>query len=82
MDFVWFLIVGLLAGYLAGRFVKGSGFGLVGNLIVGVLGAILGGFIFGLLGFRTTGGLIPAIIVAFIGALALLFLIGAARKKR
>ena len=82
MDFLYFLLVGLLAGYLAGRFVKGSGFGLLGNLIVGGLGAILGGWIFGLLGFRSTGGLVSSLATAFLGAIALLLLLGAMKKKR
>jgi uncharacterized membrane protein YeaQ/YmgE (transglycosylase-associated protein family) len=46
MEFVWFILIGLCAGWLAGQFMKGSGFGLVGNLIVGVIGALLGGFAF------------------------------------
>jgi len=75
MNFVWFLIVGLIAGWLAGTLVKGGGFGLVGDLIVGVVGAFLGGFLFSTLGVSTGGGLIGSIIVATIGAVVLLFLI-------
>ena len=47
MEFIWFLIVGALSGWLAGQFWKGSGFGLVGNLVVGILGGILGGWLAG-----------------------------------
>ncbi len=50
MNFLWFLIIGALAGWLAGQFMKGSGFGLLGNLIVGIIGGVLGGMLFGLLG--------------------------------
>jgi uncharacterized membrane protein YeaQ/YmgE (transglycosylase-associated protein family) len=75
MNFLWFLIVGLVAGWLAGKLVKGGGFGLVGDLIVGVVGAFLGGFLFSTLGVSAGGGLIGSIIVATIGAVVLLFLI-------
>jgi uncharacterized membrane protein YeaQ/YmgE (transglycosylase-associated protein family) len=75
MNFLWFLIVGLIAGWLAGKLVKGGGFGLVGDLIVGVVGAFLGGFLFSTLGVSAGGGLIGSIIVATIGAVVLLFLI-------
>jgi len=75
MNVLWFLIVGLIAGWLAGRLVKGGGFGLVGDLIVGVIGAFLGGFLFSALGISAGGGLIGSIIVATIGAVVLLFLV-------
>lgn len=74
MNWLWFIIIGIVAGFLAGAVVKGSGFGLLGDLIIGVIGALLGGFIFGLLGI-TAGGLLGALITAFVGAVALLFLL-------
>jgi uncharacterized membrane protein YeaQ/YmgE (transglycosylase-associated protein family) len=75
MQYVWFAVIGLVAGWLAGMLVKGGGFGLIGDLVVGVLGALLGGFLFGALGFSSGGGLIGAIIVATIGAVVLIFLV-------
>ena len=75
MDIIAFLIIGLVAGWLAGVIMKGRGFGLVGNLIVGVLGALIGGFLFRLIGF-TAGGLIADLIVSVVGALVLLYLVG------
>ena len=72
MEFVWFILVGLVAGWLAGQFMKGGGFGIVGDIIVGVLGALLGGFLFGLLGVSSGGGLLGSIIVATIGAVVLI----------
>lgn len=75
MSLVWFLIVGLVAGWLAGKLVKGGGFGLIGDLVVGVVGALLGGWLFSLLGVSAGGGLVGAIIVATIGAIVLLFLV-------
>jgi uncharacterized membrane protein YeaQ/YmgE (transglycosylase-associated protein family) len=71
---ILFLIIGVCAGFLAGKFMKGGGFGLVGDLIVGVVGALLGGWVFGLLGIGATG-LLGSLIVATIGAMLLLFLI-------
>jgi uncharacterized membrane protein YeaQ/YmgE (transglycosylase-associated protein family) len=75
MNFLWFLIVGLVAGWLAGTLVKGGGFGLVGDLIVGVVGAFIGGFLFSTFGVSAGGGLIGSIVVATIGAVVLLFLV-------
>ncbi|HEX7418971.1 MAG TPA: GlsB/YeaQ/YmgE family stress response membrane protein [Thermoanaerobaculia bacterium] len=75
MNLLWFLIVGLIAGWLAGLVMKGGGYGVVGDMIVGVIGALLGGWLFGQLGFSAGGGLIGAIIVAFIGAVILIFLL-------
>jgi uncharacterized membrane protein YeaQ/YmgE (transglycosylase-associated protein family) len=73
MDFVWFIIIGLIAGALAGRLVQGSGFGIVGDIVVGILGALLGGFLFSTFGVSTGGGLIGSLIVATLGAIVLLY---------
>ena len=75
---IWFLVVGLIAGWLAGTIMKGSGFGIVGDLVVGVLGAFLGGWLFSLLGI-TTWGLLGSILVALCGALVLLWLVRVVR---
>ena len=75
MSLLWFLVVGLIAGWLAGVLVKGGGFGLVGDLVVGVIGALLGGFLFSTFGVSLGGGLIGSIVVATIGAVVLLFLL-------
>jgi uncharacterized membrane protein YeaQ/YmgE (transglycosylase-associated protein family) len=74
MEFVWFLLIGLAAGWLAGQITKGGGFGLVGDLIVGVIGAMLGGLLFWLLGL-TANGLVGSLVVATVGAIVLLFLL-------
>jgi uncharacterized membrane protein YeaQ/YmgE (transglycosylase-associated protein family) len=79
MNLVWFLLIGLAAGWLAGQFMKGGGFGLVGDLIVGVVGALLGGFLFGLLGV-SAGGLIGALITATVGAVVLILLLRLIKK--
>ena len=79
MSIIGFLLIGLVAGWLAGQFMKGRGFGLVGNLIVGVLGAMLGGFLFDQLGI-SSGGMIGSLITAVVGAVVLLFLVGLFKK--
>lgn len=81
MDIVWFLLIGLAAGFLAGVLTKGSGFGIVGNLIVGVLGAILGGFLFRLVGL-SANNIIGSLITATIGAIVLLFLLSFVAARR
>lgn len=55
MHWLWFLIIGAWAGWLAGKLTRGHGFGLVGDLVVGILGALIGGFLFGLLGIVSFG---------------------------
>jgi uncharacterized membrane protein YeaQ/YmgE (transglycosylase-associated protein family) len=75
MEFVWFILVGLVAGWLAGQIMRGGGFGVIGDIVVGVLGALLGGFLFGQLGMSLGGGLLAQIIVATLGAVILIFLL-------
>ena len=72
---IWFLIIGLIAGWLAGKVMRGGGYGLIGDIIVGVIGAFIGGWLFGLLGVSAGGGLIGSIITAFVGAVILLLLL-------
>jgi len=75
MNFIWFILIGLVAGWLAGQVMKGGGYGVIGDIIVGVIGALLGGWLFGVLGLWPGGGLLGSLIVAFIGACILLFLV-------
>lgn len=77
---IWFLLIGLIAGWLAGRVMRGGGFGLVGDLVVGVIGALLGGWLFGVLGIHLGGGLIGPLITAFVGAVVLLLILRAIRR--
>jgi uncharacterized membrane protein YeaQ/YmgE (transglycosylase-associated protein family) len=79
MQFVWFLLIGLAAGWLAGQVMKGGGFGLVGDLIVGVIGSLLGGFLFGLLGI-SAGGLLGSLVTALVGAIVLIAILRAIKK--
>lgn len=73
MEFLWFIVIGLAAGWLAGQFMSGGGYGVVGDIVLGVLGALVGGFLFRQLGLFAGGGLIGALIVATIGAMVLIF---------
>jgi uncharacterized membrane protein YeaQ/YmgE (transglycosylase-associated protein family) len=79
MSLIGFLIIGLVAGWLAGQIMKGRGAGLLVNLVVGVIGAYIGGFLFMLIGL-SAHGFIGSLITATIGAIALLFLIGVLKK--
>jgi uncharacterized membrane protein YeaQ/YmgE (transglycosylase-associated protein family) len=72
MNVLWFLLVGVIAGWLAGVLVKGGGFGLIGDLVVGILGALLGGLLFSGLAGAAGGGLLGSILVATLGAVILL----------
>jgi len=76
---LWVIVIGILAGWIAGKIMRGSGFGLLGDLIVGVIGSLLGSFIFGLLGLGAYG-LIGRLVIAIIGAVILLWLIRFIKK--
>jgi len=76
------LVVGLIAGWLAGQFMKGGGYGIIGDIVLGIIGAFIGGFIFSLLLPGTSVGLIGSIIVAFIGAVILIAIARALTRGR
>ena len=80
MEFLWFILIGIAAGWLAGQILKGGGYGLVGDLIVGVIGALLGGWLFGLAGIAAAG-LIGQLVVATLGAIVLILLLRLIKKK-
>ena len=76
-----FLIVGLVAGWLAGKIMRGSGFGIIGDIIVGVIGAFIGGWLWGQLHLPTIGNFwINAIVTATVGAVILLFILRLIRR--
>jgi uncharacterized membrane protein YeaQ/YmgE (transglycosylase-associated protein family) len=74
-----FLVIGAVAGWLAGLLIKGRGFGLIANIVIGWIGSLIGGFTFSLLGFASAG-LLGTIITATVGACLLLAIIGALKK--
>jgi uncharacterized membrane protein YeaQ/YmgE (transglycosylase-associated protein family) len=79
MAFVIWIATGALAGWVAGRLMKGGGFGLLGNILLGILGAVVGGWAFGLLGLAVTGW-VGMLIRAVAGASLLLFLVGLIKR--
>ena len=78
---LWFILIGLAAGWLAGRLMRGSSYGAVGDIAVGVVGALIGGFLFRTLGVSIGGGLLGSLIVATIGAVVLLYLLRLIDRK-
>ena len=75
MNVLWFLLIGVIAGWLAGVLVKGGGFGLFGDLLVGIIGAMIGGFFFGGIAGTAGGGLLGSLLVATLGAVILLVIL-------
>jgi len=79
MGLLWTLIIGAIAGWLAGTLVKGRGFGLIVDIIVGIVGAFIGGWVFGLIGL-TAWGLVGQLAMATVGAVILLVIIKAIKS--
>ena len=75
-----FIVVGVIAGWLAGQLVRGGGFGLIGDLVVGVIGALIAGWLFPRLGVSIGSGIVAAIISSAIGAIILLVIIRLVRR--
>jgi uncharacterized membrane protein YeaQ/YmgE (transglycosylase-associated protein family) len=80
MSFIYFIIIGGIAGWLAGNIMKGGGFGLGMNIVLGIIGSVVGGWLFSLLGLSTNEGLIGSLITALAGAVLILF-VGRLIKK-
>ena len=80
MGFLWFIIIGIVAGFVAGTLMRGGGFGILVNLVVGIIGAVLGGWVFGLLGITTTG-IVGSLVTATVGAIILLWIISLFNKR-
>lgn len=80
MDILWFLIIGGVAGWIAGEMVRGHGFGILGNVVVGIVGAVVGGLLFDFVGVGSYG-LLGSLTMAVIGAVILLFIINAVTRR-
>ena len=80
MGFLTWIIVGLIAGWLAGQVMKGGGYGILVDVILGILGGVVGGWVFGLLGLHA-GGMIGQIVVSFVGAVILVWITRLVKKK-
>ena len=76
---VW-LIIGALAGWIAGKLVKGGGFGVIGNIVVGIVGAVVGGWLAGVLGISIGSGFIASVVTAVVGAVILLAIVSAIKR--
>jgi uncharacterized membrane protein YeaQ/YmgE (transglycosylase-associated protein family) len=83
MEFLYFLLIGAIAGWIAGLLMKGRGFGMLGNIVVGIIGAYIGGFLLGKLGISIGGTeTVNQLVTSVIGAVVLLFLAGLLRKGK
>ena len=80
MGIVLYLLIGAVAGWLAGLIMKGRGFGIFGNMIVGIIGGFIGGFLFRVLGLASTS-FIGSLVTALVGAIVLLFIVGLVKKS-
>ena len=80
MNFLLYILIGALAGWLAGNIMKGHGFGFFGNLGVGIIGGFLGGFLFSLFQVKAYG-FIGSLITALVGALVLIWIVGKIKKS-
>lgn len=80
MSLLYFILIGAIAGWLAGQIMKGGGFGLLVNIILGIIGGAVGGWLFGQLGISAGGGLTGSLITATVGAVAVLFVAGLFKK--
>ncbi|MDE5886077.1 MAG: GlsB/YeaQ/YmgE family stress response membrane protein [Muribaculaceae bacterium] len=75
MNFIWYIIIGIVSGAVAGKLMRGGGFGWIVNLVVGIIGGVLGGWIFGILGIHTSS-IIGSLITSVVGAIFLLWIVG------
>ncbi len=80
MSFIYFIIIGAIAGWLAGKIMKGGGFGLLMNMVLGIIGGVVGGWLFGLFGLSTGEGFIGSLLTAVAGAVVILY-VGRLIKK-
>jgi uncharacterized membrane protein YeaQ/YmgE (transglycosylase-associated protein family) len=80
MSIIIWLVIGAIAGWLAGLLVKGGGFGLIGEIVIGIIGGFIGGWLAGVLGITIGSGLIASIITAVIGAVILLVIVRALKR--
>ena len=74
MSLLWFLLIGLIAGWLAGVIIKGSGYGVIGDIIIGIVGSFIGGHVLGWLGVGASGT-IGSLLTALLGAIILIFIV-------
>jgi len=81
MGLLWYIIIGIVAGFVAGKIMRGGGFGILANLVLGIIGGVLGGWLFTLLGIATYG-IIGSLITATVGAIVLLWIASLFSNRR
>jgi uncharacterized membrane protein YeaQ/YmgE (transglycosylase-associated protein family) len=77
---IFWLIIGGVAGWLAGTLVKGGGFGIIGDIIIGIIGAFIGGWLAGVLGISVGGGILASLVTATVGAVVLIVILRMVRR--
>jgi uncharacterized membrane protein YeaQ/YmgE (transglycosylase-associated protein family) len=77
---IWWIVVGLIAGWAAGKIMKGGGYGTVADILLGIVGGIIGGWVVGMIGLQA-GGLVSSILVAILGAVILIWITRLIKKK-
>jgi uncharacterized membrane protein YeaQ/YmgE (transglycosylase-associated protein family) len=82
MGIIWWIVVGLIAGWATGKIMKGAGYGFWADMLLGIAGAMVGGYLAGFLGLAHSGGLIYTLIIAIIGAVLIVFLFRLVTGKR
>ncbi len=83
MNFIWYILIGILAGYVAGKLTKGRGFGFLLNLVVGIIGGVLGGWLFGLMGISVNeSNIVGNLVCSTFGAIALLCVVTLFSSRR
>ncbi len=80
MEWIWFLLIGLIAGWLAGLIVKGSGYGILTDIIIGVIGSFVGGFVFRLAGLTRFGLSVGPLLTALVGAIVFIYIVRLLKK--
>ena len=80
MGLLYALLIGAIAGWLAGKLMKGGGFGLLLNIVIGIVGGIVGNWLFGMLGINLMDGIVGDILTGAIGAIIILFVAGLFKK--
>jgi uncharacterized membrane protein YeaQ/YmgE (transglycosylase-associated protein family) len=74
MGLLWWIIVGMVAGWATGKIMRGSGYGFIADTVLGIIGAVVGGYVAGFLGISPVGGLLYTILIAIVGAVIVVFL--------
>ena len=77
---IWWIVVGLIAGWAAGRIMKGGGYGMIADILLGIVGGVVGGWIVSMLGFAA-GGMIWTILIAILGAVILIWITRLIKKE-